>query len=202
MAPDDDEKTRRAVPHCGILRRRGRADRLFQLLLLAFRLAELPEEEVRRIHGHCLYCPGDLLFHRSEHGQIPVFGADDQQRPGLYQTQRRVLVRHRQPGPRLLVSGLVCGPDLHQAGPGGSYRRVYRRRDHRVPVGLRAQFGRHPDGAVQPGQQRADGHLYDPDRPGGGPELPHYGYVHDCHWLAGHGPQCAQSGAHVPGPGV
>ena len=45
-------------------------------------------------------------------------------------------------------------------------------------------------------------HLYDPDRPDGGPELYHHGGVDDLHRLVPDGAPGAQHGVHVPRPGV
>lgn len=55
---------------------------------------------------------------------------------GLPEAQQRILVRHRQPRPRLLVSGVVRHSGVH---PSGSHRcrgREHPRRHHRPDLGL------------------------------------------------------------------
>lgn len=74
----------------------------------------------------------------------------------------------------------------------------HRGRDLRPDLGLCAQPGPLLHGAVQPDRQRALYHLYDPDRPDGGPELLDHGHLHDRHQLAFHGTPCPQHGVHVP----
>ena len=109
---------------------------ILQLQLLGFCHPELPQAQGRCRLPDPVPVPRHLLLHRTGHRQVRLSDAGDGFLSGLPEAQQRILVRHRQPRPRLLVSGVVRHSGVHPSGPPRCRGREHPRRHHRPDLGL------------------------------------------------------------------
>ena len=83
-------------------------------------------------------------------GKYRLHGPDLGYEQGVHQAEQRILVRHRQPWPRLLVPSVVRHAGVHPSGSGRRRWREHRRRHLWPDLGLCPQLGPLLHGAVQP----------------------------------------------------